>query len=366
MHRPLLISSLIPLAACVYDPDDEVVEGLRTWSDSISSNSNATVEVEIPVEAGEDSFILTAESDHILAIEYVYDPDFNVVLDWSDWDGTESLTGAIYAEESDVVFNWPIRSDDGEISPGSWWVDLVTVDGNGSYKSGIDVDITVQIKEDNSFESGTIHAMVVYADGVGDDDEVVVATEAGVARWIEIWSQYGLELEVDYYDIDVDADLASPGEGGDTGMLQTSQNGSAHDVTVLVGETIDGSTEYYGIAGSIPGTLLATQRSGVVLSWLANAGSDASFSEDDIRLYGETMAHEVGHYMGLFHPVESDYSYWDALDDTTQCNSETNCDTQLGDNLMYPYPVCDWSSCTAQDQLSDDQSGVKHRYTGTL
>jgi len=224
----------------------------------------------------------------------------------------------------------------------------------------------VQVKEDNTLDDGTVHAQIFYAEGVGDDDGVVSATESAVDRWMEIWASYGLELEVDYYDISVDASLSTPGEGGDMSMLQTSENGSAHDVTVLVGETIDGSMEYYGIAGSIPGTLLATQRSGVVISWLANAGGDAAFDDEDIRLYGETLAHEVGHYMGLFHPVESDYSYWDALDDTTQCSSENNCDNQLGDNLMYPYPVCDWSACTPQDQLSNDQAGVKHRYTGTL
>jgi hypothetical protein len=355
------------LSACFgSSPDSEVVDGLRTWTETQVSDSSGNVEVEIPVESGEASFIITVESDYILALEYVYDPDWNTVLDWSDWSSTESLTGAIYAEETDVVFNWPVREVDGKLSSGTWWLDVVTVDGNGSYTSGAEVNITVQVKDDNSLEDGTVYAMLVYAEGVGDQADVVVATEAAVDRWAEIWAAYGLTLEVDYYDIDVSADLSTPGYSGDTGMLDTSLNGEAHDLTLLIGETIDGSMDYYGIAGSIPGTMLATSRSGVAISWLANAGGDGSFSDDDVRLYGETLAHEIGHYMGLFHPVESDYSYWDALDDTAQCSSESNCDTKLGDNLMYPYPVCDWDSCTPQDQLSDGQTGVKHRYTGTL
>ena len=273
----------------------------------------------------------------------------------------------IRASDTDVVINWPVRPDDGDLTPGTWYADVVTVDGNGSYTSGVDVTYTVQVKEDDDLQSGTVSAMLVYADGVASLSDVVAATESAVDRWAEIWSTYGLSVEVAYYESDLDTDLATPGEGGDRGMVLTSQSGESHDVTILVGETIDGSTDYYGIAGSIPGTLLATDRSGVVISWLANAGSDGSFDAEDIRVYGETLAHEVGHYMGLFHPVESGYAEYDALDDTVECGGETACDTALGDNLMYPYPVCeDWSSCTPQDQLSDGQTGVKHRYTGTL
>ena len=33
---------------------------------------------------------------------------------------------------------------------------------------------------------------------------------------------------------------------------------------------------------------------------------------------------------------------------------------------MFPYPVCTWDSCPAQDQLSDGQVGVAQRYVGTL
>jgi len=83
---------------------------------------------------------------------------------------------------------------------------------------------------------------------------------------------------------------------------------------------------------------------------------------------GETMAHEGGHYLGLFHPVEFSYDDWDAISDTPECASETDCDETLGTNLMYPYPVCDYyyTSCVKQDQLTDGQTGVWQRYIGTL
>jgi hypothetical protein len=73
-----------------------------------------------------------------------------------------------------------------------------------------------------------------------------------------------------------------------------------------------------------------------VVGWLANAGGDGTFSDGDIALYGEVLAHEVGHFVGLCHPVERGYDYWDALDDTPECRSVSSCESILGMNLMFP------------------------------
>ena len=103
------------------------------------------------------------------------------------------------------------------------------------------------------------------------------------------------------------------------------------------------------------------------MSWVAHAGSNGTFSESEILLMGETMAHEMGHYIGLFHPVEDGWVYFDALEDTVTCNSWEQCDNRLGDNLMYPYPVCtgfSFDSCGRQDVLTAEQAGVQNRYLG--
>ena len=53
--------------------------------------------------------------------------------------------------------------------------------------------------------------------------------------------------------------------------------------------------------------------------------------------------------------------------DTDECTSWKRCDNVLGENLMYPYPVCSsmqTSSCIRQDTLTSDQAGVLNRYAG--
>ena len=37
----------------------------------------------------------------------------------------------------------------------------------------------------------------------------------------------------------------------------------------------------------------------------------------------------------------------------------------LGDNLMFPYPVCTFRECVPQQKMTDGQVGVVMRYTGT-
>ncbi len=367
MHRLLL--PLLALTGCdILDEVTSTEPGIRTEQVSVTSGANGLAAVDVDVTTGVDAFLVTglAEDGYLLALERIEDDVGDVVLDWQDWASEpRSLTGAIYAESQDTVVNWPVREVDGLLSHGTWTVWLATVNESGNYVSNVGADVVVQRKVDEGFGSGVVKVTVAWADGVGDDAAVVDATEQAVERWAEIWGAYGLSLDVSYVDAGVDADLPYASSGGDA-IETASALGNNRDVTVIIGETIEGSTDYYGVAGSIPGALVSAPRSAVVISWLANSGGDGSFSEDDIRLYGETLAHEVGHYTGLFHPVESSYDWWDALDDTPECSSASRCESELGDNLMFPYPVCGWSSCEPQDQLTPEQEGVMQRYTGTL
>jgi hypothetical protein len=100
----------------------------------------------------------------------------------------------------------------------------------------------------------------------------------------------------------------------------------------------------------------------VAISWLQHAGKDGTLDDQDVQTMGETMAHEAGHFLGLFHPVEfSDgtASSYDSLGDTPACSTRSDCDASLESNLMYPY-----ATGAVQDDLTAEQVGVLHRWTG--
>ena len=109
---------------------------------------------------------------------------------------------------------------------------------------------------------------------------------------------------------------------------------------------------------------MPTPRSGVLISADLAAGPNGEFSPEERRLLAETMAHEVGHYLGLFHPVETTWETWDVLDDTPTCDDEFECVEELGGNLMFPFPVCAGFTCTPQENITEDQRTVLNRYVG--
>lgn len=370
MVRVYAMMTTLLMAGCLdgEEPSNNKGNSLSTTRFSATSGSNGIASLEVDVDKNVDVFSIYASSNQYISVEAVIDPDGNTVLDWADWDGDESITGALYLEGTDTILNWPVREEDGDLTNGTWIVEVATINSNYYYTGNVDVDVTLQTRrEQDGFANGKIHVEIVYAGDVGSDADVVAATEAAVDRWKEIWDAYNLTLKVSYRNAtSMDTNLTDLSEGGSDVIASQSAKGTNKDIMVLVGEKIGNYRDVYGISGGIPGTPIDSQRSAVVISWLANAGGDGSFSEDDIRLYGETLAHEVGHYAGLFHPVEDGWQYYDALSDTSNCSSTNGCESDLGDNLMFPYPVCSMTSCTPQDQLSGQQEGVMQRYIGTL
>jgi hypothetical protein len=136
---------------------------------------------------------------------------------------------------------------------------------------------------------------------------------------------------------------------------------------------------YLGNSSGIPGSQgLKGSHNGVLISISAHEKQDGSGLND--QLLGETAAHEMGHFLGLWHPTEG-YQYkkygldYDPITDTPQCPSSknTNNDSKLtaeecgqeygADNLMFWSP---WTNSLNvrlgnQDNLTEGQVYVLKR-----
>jgi hypothetical protein len=209
--------------------------------------------------------------------------------------------------------------------------------------------------------------VLVWAAGLDQDAALVTATEAAVEHWREVWGAAGVEVAVRYATSALDPALPLPSAMSGDVVLAASQLAEPGEIALVIGDTVgavDGGL--YGVAGRVPSAPLPSELSAIFVGWVNNAGGDGVFSDDDVRLYGEVLAHEVGHFVGLCHPVSGTFDYWDALGDTPKCSTEAACESQLGQNLMYPVSICDGGVCVSTTQLTGEQRGVMHRYTGTL
>lgn len=344
---------------------DESEELLETIEASGTSDQNGFLEVVIPLREGDSALMLSGFSSNYLALEEVLDSNGSLLMTWEDWyDSSYSLTDAIFADATNLAVQWPIRTEDGPLSGDTITIVLSTLNFGGQYMGGQDVELITQIKADPDFDQGNVRVAIAYAGNISENTEVVSAVEEAVAVWKTIWTASGLTLEERYSNINLPENLPYPDASEE--LLAATQNiGEDDDLLLIVGEMIANEQDLFGISGGIPGSLLNSERSAVMVSWLENAGTDGNFSGSDIQLMGETMAHEIGHYMGLYHPVESEYNYWDALSDTPDCNNWQSCENQMGDNLMFPYPIC-YGECINQVILSPEQQGVLQLYTGAL
>lgn len=364
MHPGLLL--LPSLAGCASGRLTETTEGdLRHLYGTITSTSRGTARVRIPVEDADTSLLITAQIDapNAAHIRSLAAPDHTEVFRSTDWNDSpyNKTNGGFLSTVASL--NWPIAASDPGLEPGDWELELGVVDADMRYTQA-DVAIDVLLKQDAALDTGALQVAVVFTDGAEEDEEVRDAVNGAKQRWAQIYAANGIDVAFEQ-DVGYDGSaLQAPALAVEEAYAVIAARTGLPHVNLVVSEDIVDFQDVYGIAGDIPGPLVPSTRSAVQVSLLEAAGTDGHFSDDDIRLLGETMAHESGHFLGLFHPVEADWAGWDVLDDTPECDSTRTCIDELSTNLMFPVTVCAGGTCIEQSDVTAEQREVVQRYTG--
>ncbi len=369
---PVLLLALSATTGCPYTGNngknngDSAVNPLRIETQSVVSDSGGVITLSLDVQDGERFQVVQDDGKGgVVFTDSLTDPSGTKVLDWQDWQTSKySYTEAVYGAKYANTTNWPIREEDGPTRGGTWTFVGDTLKSNYSQKPNEPVDITIAYRKDADPTHGAVHVIVAYCTGVDSDPEVVRGVEAAVATWTQIWAAFGITLTVDYAEIALDPALPNTSDGEQAYQDLAAQYDD-HPLIEVIGDSIAGDLTILGETSAIPGPMAATQITAVEVSWMGHAGGNGNFSDGEIQMMGETMAHETGHFLGMFHPVEDGWQYWDYLDDTEDCTNQNTCEADLGSNLMFPYTICTtFTSCDPQQDLSPKQVGIMLNYVG--
>jgi hypothetical protein len=332
---------------------DEHFDTYTILSSNGTTNNDGVITFSIDIESDVHSFLVQAHSpNQLISVEEIKNPNGQSVLHWQDWyDSKRILTEGFFAESPYVTINYPIL-DTQKLSKGTWEISFGVVNTNFTYQPNAHVSIQALTPTNQAKE---LHVQLLYNNNSISEDTLSTT----LSYWKEIYSTTNINLQIQTKS-QVLGDIVYPPHEQ---YKDISSESLDHEIVIVLTDIIENDSATLGVVGSIPGSSFPSPQSVLLISWLGIAGVDGVIdSESEKHLFAETFAHEVGHYLGLFHPVEDNYRSWDALEDTPECNQQSTCEQQLQHNVMFPYPICDIDECIKQDELTSDQIHTMRNY----
>ncbi len=341
--------------------DDLQVEALGSFSTGDTGGYLGDVSYTVPDGAAGAMLYCGTFGDSTLgSLWYLTEPDGTLIY---DGDASGNTFRASFLDDavpvlSPITPELPLQS--GTYAANIWL-------GGGQPKS---VNCEAVYKVASVGNSASVQLELVFV-GVPDLDATSAkddpSFQAAIAQLETEWATAGVTVSTIYSDFSGSADTyAVVNVSGDdysefNDLLRTSNPVSDKAVTVFLVEelTIDGTT-VLGLAAGPPGasTLHGTSKSGAIITTI-----DLASAPEDV---GKIIAHEVGHFMGLYHTSEKTGQTHDPLADTPECpasadtdgNGTVNtseCSGQGAENVMW------WTLTDGDAELSGDQEWVLHR-----
>ncbi|MCB9692264.1 MAG: hypothetical protein H6736_10665 [Alphaproteobacteria bacterium] len=361
---------LLALSACSTPWIETDGGDWRTLLATMESNGSGNIRVSIEPEPDETSFLASFEPldperlSHLRFLQVEDSIPYRATDETADSNPYNRSSAAFLSSSTTV--NWPIQTTDGALEGRTHKLTVGIADTTRAYRQGT-ARVGVMLKSDPDPASGLLRVNLIFGGALVDDEALYAATEDAIQVWRDIYASAGIQLDVVLFQAPYST-LAGPGQGDAPQWREIAESTRFGAVNVVLVEEIGGQPGAFGLAGGIPGPLAYTGQSAVAINAVLTAGADGVFDRQESRLLGESMAHEVGHFLGLYHPVEKTFERWDGLDDTPVCEAELPCVEALGDNLMFPYPIgCNSEiGCLPQERISVEQAEVMNRYTGVL
>jgi len=251
--------------------------------------------------------------------------------------GFEGPGGKIYENaQATGLFLW-VPGEEGVFAatlPESDNPDVQLVPGGGTYRfrlyrfsgsgSTIHVRAIIETRISGVADEGRIDLNIFIAPGLSiSSPSTDTKLQAVLSRVDDIFGQVNLQVgDVAYYQLGNSAYNSVSGSEFPAMLAESSAASETRMNIFLVQTALGGGT--LGVAAALPGPKLnGTRVSGVMVD----------YDFDNAAAVGQVTAHEVGHYLGLYHTAESDGVTHDIIEDTLECPDE--CSTASGGYLMH-------------------------------
>lgn len=306
------------------------------------------------MDPGESSWIggMTVDLGGGRIAEFVFDSDQKIYVDgvrpsegtaFYEWEGNDIKSAGGYFSffagvwspsllgAAPSVVLPPIHTAAADFPSGGYEFKLTNTSGSSATVSVYRVS-----KEDKKLSEGKLDLnFIIYT--AGDQNSVIPdEASAGAIKSLmnEIFGPVGIEIgevRVEYRN-DAAAILQVLDDDGMISFLESASKGTSgrsdDGINCFLFPRLAGNT--LGVDGAIPGpgTVHGTAASGIIaqaapLGW---AAGDLTEHETDQFVLAKILAHEIGHYLGLFHTTESNGSAVGAVTDTPRCGPENDTD----------------------------------------
>jgi hypothetical protein len=340
----------------------------------VDSSGEAEVSVEVPAGAPSFAVVIDGAGGELVIANLVTSPGGAVVFDFEN----DVLTNR--TDATDGLYTLLVPTNPAvAVEEGEWTINLRS--GTNPFEAQCTAVIKNEPAVDNLID---LNFYFVGVDGLDSTTaESDAAFQAILAAVSDIYGGIGLGVRAITYNdvtgadadtygvIDSDAELAA--------MYQLSPSDPNVSINLfLVNDIATGGSGFsvLGLAGGVPGppVLQGTSRSGVAINMgnylAAVAGGDTMMIEEASQELEIIIAHETGHFLGLYHTVErngamldGDIHGEDPLADTPVCADSadtdmdgvldpTECAGQGAENLMF------WSPANDARTLTSNQGAV--------
>jgi hypothetical protein len=291
------------------------------------------IEFEAPDDVLSLTVIIHGEPDGWYGVDSWIDGDGRalVTADWPGLPGNERgcFSCRNFADQSQGASTTiaPNR-DEGSVHPGRHQLAIVGwIDGFAAHSA----QVTVMVKRGpNQPLSGVLDLNFYFTGAQGWTAESVQTDSyfaASLQRFSELYGRIGMTVgDITFHDLDPALSIVSIAQDNDTlgALMAHSVVSQTHGLNVFfVDEILTGEPDFPsipGVSASVPNPpyLPGTVASGVAIATRGPLSVPPGQRFLDPPAIGQTLCHELGHALGMFHTSEYDEISHDAYDDTPE------------------------------------------------